>query len=273
MILADCHVHSEFSSDSQAPLSQMIEQAIAKHMHYFYLTDHHDIDFPIEAANGLDFQLDTIHYLEALACLKADYCDKIEVRTGVELGLMTHITDKLNEYTNQFSFDFIIGSSHLVRGMDPYYPSYYEGRSQKEAYQEYFESIYDNIQTFDDYDVYGHLDYVVRYGPDKSFQWNFQDYADIFEAILTCLIQKGKGIEINTAGLYKGLGYPHPHKDILKMYKELGGEIITIGSDAHSPEYLGYGFDAAEHILNSCGFRYYTLFKNRKPEFFPVQII
>lgn len=272
MILADCHVHSEFSSDSQAPLFKIIEQAIAKEMQYFYLTDHHDIDFPIEAANGLDFQLDTLRYLEALDRLRAEYSDRIEIRTGVELGLMSHITDKLTEYTHQFSFDFIIGSSHLVRGMDPYYPAYYEGRSQKEAYLEYFESIYENIRHFLDFDVYGHLDYVVRYGPDKSMKWNFSDYSDIFEAILKELIQHGKGIEINTAGLYKGLGYPHPHKDILNMYREMGGEIITIGSDAHSPEYLAYGFNQAEKLLLECGFEYYCLFKNRKPDFYKLGV-
>ena len=271
MILADCHVHSEFSSDSRAPLSRIIECALTNRMRYFYLTDHHDIDFPIEAANGLDFQLDTPLYLEALDCLRDEYSDRIEIRTGVELGLMSHITDKLTEYTHQFSFDFIIGSSHLVRGMDPYYPAYYEGRSQKEAYLEYFESIYENIRHFLDFDVYGHLDYVVRYGPDKSMIWKFSDYSDIFEAILKELIQHGKGIEINTAGLYKGLGYPHPHKDILNMYREMGGEIITIGSDAHSPEYLAYGFKQAEKLLLECGFEYYCLFKNRKPDFYKLE--
>ncbi|MDD6332768.1 MAG: histidinol-phosphatase HisJ family protein [Clostridium sp.] len=270
MIQADCHVHSEFSSDSQAPVTDIIECAIKKGMHYFYLTDHHDIDFPINAAEGLDFQLDTPAYLQRLAKLKLQYRDQITVRTGVELGLMNTITDKLNAYTEAYPFDFIIGSSHLVRGIDPYYPSYYEGRTQTEAYREYFESIYENVQVFQNYDVYGHLDYVVRYGPTKNQGWNFQDYADVFEAILRTLIEQGKGIEINTAGLYKGLGYPHPHRDILNMYHDLGGEIITVGSDAHKPEYLGYGFDIARDLLESCGFRYYTLFHNRTPEFLPI---
>lgn len=267
MILADCHVHSEFSSDSNAPVSAVIKQAIQAGMQYFYLTDHHDIDFPADAAGGLTFQLDTPAYLSALSDLKEKYGDQIEVRTGVELGLMKDSIEKLLSYVHEFSFDFIIGSSHLVRGMDPYYPAFFEGRSQKDAYREYFASIYENIQVFQDYDVYGHLDYVVRYGPTRNADWDFTDYADIFEAILTTLIQQGKGIEINTAGLYKGLGYPHPHRDILSMYRRLGGEIITIGSDAHTPEYLGYGFSNAEELLHSCGFSYYTLFKNRKPEF------
>lgn len=270
MIIADCHVHSEFSSDSNTPVADIIQKAIQTGMTYFYLTDHHDIDFPSEAAGGLDFQLDTSAYLTKLSELKQLYQNQIEIRTGVELGLMNHIADQLDAYVKTYPFDFIIGSSHLVRGMDPYYPDYFKDRSQKSAYLEYFESIYENIKVFQNFDVYGHLDYVVRYGPTKNADWQFQDYSDIFEAILSTLIQNGKGIEINTAGLYKGLGYPHPHKDILTMYKELGGEIITIGSDAHTTEYFGYGFHLAEQLLVSCGFRYYTLFQNRKPEFLTI---
>lgn len=267
MILADCHLHSEFSSDSDTPIEAMLEQAFKHHMKYFYLTDHHDIDFPPEAAGGLDFQLNTPAYLKKLQELKKKYENQIEIRFGVELGLMSHIADKLNAYNKQFDFDFIIGSSHLVRGMDPYYPEYFEGRSETDAYLEYFESIYENIKVFKDYDVYGHLDYVVRYGPTRNKNWEFRDYGDIFEVILKTIIQDGKGIEINTAGLYKGLGYPHPHQDILKLYKKLGGEIITVGSDAHVPEYFAYGFDTVEQLLLSCGFRYYCLFKDRRPEF------
>ncbi len=108
---------------------------------------------------------------------------------------------------------------------------------------------------------------MVRYGPTQNQGWNFRDYADVFEAIFKNLIHQGKGIEINTAGLYKGLGYPHPHRDILSMYKDMGGEIITVGSDAHQPQYFAYGFDIAEDLLKDCGFRYYCVFKNRKPEF------
>lgn len=270
MILADCHLHSEYSSDSDTPVTAMLQQAIDHHMRYFYLTDHHDIDFPPEAANGLDFQLDTPAYLNRLRELKQEYSGRIEVRIGVELGLMSHITDQLYAYTSTYPFDFIIGSSHLVRGMDPYYPEYFAGRSEIAAYREYFQSIDENVHAFQDYDVYGHLDYVMRYGPTKNQNWSFADYADIFESLLKKIIEDGKGIEINTAGLYKGLGYPHPHRDILQMYKTLGGEIITVGSDAHVPEYFAYGFDSVEELLTSCGFRYYCIYKDRNPEFIPI---
>lgn len=270
MILTDCHVHSAFSSDSEANVEDIIQQALHKGMKYVYLTDHHDIDFLTYQPGGPDFQLDTDVYLHTLKTLKEQYSSQIDIRIGVELGLMPAIKEQLEAYTSNYDFDFIIGSSHLVRGLDPYYPEYYQGRTEIQAYRDYFISIHENIQSFHDFDVYGHLDYALRYGPTKNKNWDFAHYQDIFIPLLKDLIHLGKGIEINTAGLYKGLGYPHPHKDILSLYRDLGGEIITIGSDAHSPEHLGYGFEEAADLLKQLGFRYYTLFHHRKPEFYPL---
>ena len=131
--------------------------------------------------------------------------------------------------------------------------------------KEYFESILENVKAFKKYNVYGHLDYVVRYGKNKYFDFN--DYKDVFKEILIIIIENGKGIEVNTAGLRKNLGYPHPHKDILKMYKDLGGEIITVGSDAHFSEHIAYKFDEAREYLKQVGFRYYTVFENQDSKF------
>ena len=265
MLLADCHVHSGFSSDSETPVEAMIEAAIAQGRKYFYLTDHHDIDYPV-GPDERDFILDQPVYTGRLEQLREQYRDRIQVRIGVELGLMAQIADKTTAYAAGYPYDFIIGSSHLVRGKDPYYPEYYEGKTEKQAYEEYFLSILENVKTFDCFHVYGHLDYVIRYGPNRDTFYNPMDYYDIFKELLTILIGKGKGIEINTGNLNKGFSYPHPHEDLLKLYRQLGGEIITVGSDAHVPQYLGYGFDQAEALLQRCGFRYYTLFAEGKPQ-------
>ncbi len=266
MITTDYHVHSCYSSDSKTSIKDIIEAAIEKGFDSICITDHHDIDFPIND-EGMDFQLDIASYVSAIADYKEQYKEKIEIRMGIEMGLMSHIAQEVNACVNAYPFDFVIGSSHLVNKVDPYYPEYYEGRTEAQSYTAYFESILENAINIKDYDVYGHLDYVVRYGPTKNKNFKYTDYSDIFEAILKQLISDGKGIEINTAGLYQNLGYPHPHIDILKRYKELGGEIITIGSDAHITERIGYGFDVAAEHLKNAGFQYYTIFKNRKPEF------
>ena len=149
----------------------------------------------------------------------------------------------------------------------PYYPAYYKGRSERQAYLEYFASILENVAAFDAFDVYGHIDYVVRYGPNKNRDYSYRAYSEIIDEVLKTLIEKGKGIEINTGGFRYGLGHPNPTEDILKRYREFGGEIITVGADAHAPEDIAFDFQKVPEILKSCGFRYFTVFKNRKPEF------
>lgn len=271
MKICDYHIHSIFSDDSEADLNDIIKKAISLGMKKICITDHHDIDFPTDKY-GYDFQLDTDSYISAVKKYQDEYKDKIDIRLGVELGLMSDISEKIKAYTNKYpDFDFIIGSSHLVNGIDPYYPAYYEGKSEVQAVREYFESILENVSVIDDFNVYGHLDYIIRYCPSGEKVFHFTDYEDIFEAIFKKLIEKGKGIEINTGSLYKNMTYAHPHMDILKLYKGMGGEIITVGSDAHTPKYIGYGFeDTARDMLKSLGYKYFCTFKNKKPEFNPL---
>lgn len=269
MIATDMHIHSYFSSDSIENPESIIKTAIAKGYPYIYFTDHHDMDFPVHPSEpSMDFQLDFEKYIEELSKLKEKYCGQIEIRIGIEQGICPETAPKLAALSNQYPFDFVIGSSHLtslING-DPYYPEYYTGKSAVDAYREYFASEAENVCLTDGFDVYGHLDYAVRYCPNPAFIYDFEDYRDIFEILLKRLIEKGKGIEINTSGITK-IGHPHPHMEALKLYKELGGEIITVGSDAHAKEQIGFGFETAEELLKASGFQYYTVFKKRKAEF------
>ena len=114
------------------------------------------------------------------------------------------------------------------------------------------------------------VDYIIRYRPDKTQPYHYLDYSDILDEILKTLIQKGKGIECNTAGFKYGLNQPNPERDLLTRYKELGGEILTIGSDAHKPMHIAYDFEKLPALLNECGFQYYTIFHNRSPKFLPI---
>lgn len=266
-IYIDSHLHTSFSADSDTPPELQAGRAIALDMPVLFITDHQDFDGP---PGVMDFTFDTRSYFDTLLQLKEDYRDRIELRIGVELGLQTDIPTNLAAYSASWPFDFIIGSTHFCDGMDPYYPEFYKGRTEEEAYRSYFEQELANLAAWDCFDVAGHLDYVVRYGPNKNSYYDYRKYQDIFDEILKGLIQRGKGIECNTAGFKAGLGHPHPVEGLLKRYRELGGEIITLGSDGHAPEYMAYHFDKAGHLLKECGFRYYTVFKERKPEFLPL---
>ena len=144
MILADCHVHSSFSDDCDTAVEQMIETAIQQGRKYFYITDHHDFDYPA-MDDGVTFQLEQEPYIQRMEELKHQYKNKIDIRIGVELGLMAHIKEKTEAYAKAYDYDFIIGSSHLVNGIDPYYPEYYTDKNEYQAYEQYFLSILDNV--------------------------------------------------------------------------------------------------------------------------------
>lgn len=269
-VKADFHLHSSFSGDSKTPMEAMIQQAVALGLSELCFTEHMDMDFPYTKEATYTFDLNTDSYLFDLIKYKEKYASQINILFGVELGVQAHIAKKLAAYAKSYDFDFIIASSHLCNGTDPYYPEFYAGRPEEEAYREYFSSIIDNIKTFTNFDVYGHLDYVVRYGPNKDADYSYDKYKDLFDTILELLIDNGKGIEINTGGIKYGLRELNPCTDIIRRYKELGGEIITIGSDAHTPDRIADGFDRAASILTECGFRYYTTFHGRMPEFHKI---
>lgn len=267
-IISDYHVHSSFSGDSNTPMEKMVQAAIQIGLKRLCFTEHMDLHFPYLLTDEPDcFVVNTDSYLYELLMLKEKYRTQIDLHFGIELGLQPSALRENLIYSRSYDFDFIIASSHLCNGRDPYYPDFYEGRTEEEAYREYFTSILDNIKTFQNFDVYGHLDYVVRYGPNKDKNYSYETYRDIFDAILMHLIENEKGIELNTAGLSKGLKDMHPCTAVLKRYRELGGEIITIGSDAHSPEQIAAHFDKASEVLQACGFQYYCVFANRVAEF------
>lgn len=266
MIIADYHVHSDFSSDGKATMEQMIEQAIKLNLKKLCFTDHMDYDYP--AIGGYTFVFDPEEYVKKLEILKEKYYGQIELLTGVELGLQPHLKERLTSLLQSYQFDFVLGSSHVVDHIDPYYPEFWVNKTKEEGINAYFQSIIENCKVFNDFNVYGHLDYIIRYVPgqtDKKEDYNYQEYAAILDNVLKTIISYGKGIEINTSGLKYGLGYAHPKVEIIKRYRELGGEIITIGSDAHKPEHLCYDFHLVPELLKSIGFQYYTTFIGGKP--------
>lgn len=267
-ITADFHLHSSFSGDSDTPMEEMILRGIDLGLTEMCFTEHNDFDYPVDDSHPAGFwEVNPDTYLYDLLKLREKYADKITLLFGVELGLQPHLSKRNAAFAKAHDYDFIIGSSHLCNGRDPYYASFYEGRTQEDAYREYFESILENLKAFSNFDVYGHLDYVVRYGPQKDEGYSYELYREIFDKILTKLIDMEKGIEVNTGGLAKGMRDVHPCSGILKRYRELGGEIVTVGSDAHVPEQIAHAFDRAGEILKDCGFRYYAVFEKRQPLF------
>lgn len=274
MIQADMHMHTWFSTDSKACPCDMADEAVRKGLKTICFTDHFDKDDLEWGEEGI-FDVDA--YFVKMQKLQEEYAGKLNIRIGIELGLRTYLKDYYEELTKKYPFDFVIGSVHNVPYKkdaegnilytDPAAEKLFTDRTDKEAYRLMMETTLENVRTSDCFQTLGHLDYVVRYGKSREKEYSYTDYADIIDEILKLLIEKEKGLEVNSAGLKYGLPFAHPHPDVLKRYRELGGEIITIGADAHKPEHIAYDFAKAEEILKSCGFKYYTEFFEQKPVF------
>ena len=262
-MLADCHLHTEFSTDSETPMRAQAERALELGIPAICVTDHMDMDYP----QG-EFWLDTDRYMEAVRRLQEEYRGRLEIGFGVELGLMEHLRARQEEYLKKYPFDFVIGSVHLIHGEDPYNGELFRKYGDEEVFREYFRLSHRLLADAPSIQSWGHLDYVVRYGQNPEV-YSYRKYADEIDAVLKLLLEKGIALEVNTAG-FRTLGRTNPEPDVLRRYRELGGELITVGSDGHQPEYLGYRFRETEELLHCCGFSYYAVFRQRKPEFIKI---
>lgn len=260
-MISDYHLHTCFSGDCETPPQEMIEQAIKLGMDNICFTDHRDVDHPEQI-----FTLDTPAYMKKMNELQEQYSKQIDIRIGVELGLQEHLVENGSAYVAKYPFDFVLGSIHIVNGEDPYNPEYFEGKTDEQAFREYFEQVYLNVKLFSDFQVLGHLDYVIRYAKQSLDGYSYAVYAEEIDKILRTIIDKGIGLEVNTGGYRCGLGCSNPRLDVFKRYKKLGGEIITFGSDAHMPRYIGDEFERAREIIKSVGFKYYAQYRQRKLE-------
>ena len=230
------------------------------------LRDHYDMDY----STG-EFQLDTPAYAAKIRELQEKYRDRIDIRFGVELGLQLHLKERMEEYVNAWPFDYVIGSMHVIDGKDPYYEDAFPDWTAEELYRAYFRATAENIRFFHNFQTLGHLDYVVRYCREKGKDYSYRAFAGEIDTILKELIQYDIALEINTGGYKAGLGVPNPTPDVIRRYRELGGEKITFGADAHKPEHIAFHFADAAAIAQEAGFRYYVRFKEKKPEYLPIQ--
>ena len=176
-----------------------------------------------------------------------------EILIGVEIGYQKEYLDEINDFVKSFPFDFVIASIHFADGLDFYNGDFFIGKTQSEAYQRYFEILEDMVDSFDNFDVVGNFDYITRYGNYQDKRYDFYSYEEIIDRILNKLIIKGKGIEINTSGMRNDLKIFHPKKEIIQLYKSLGGEIVTLGSDAHRAEDYAANFTEATQVLIDSG--------------------
>lgn len=272
MLFGDYHVHTRFSGDSDETPERALQVAWDEGLQEVAFTDHVDLDYPDESVN---FQVHIPHYVEKLTRVREKWREQISVRIGLEVGLQVHLRDRLRSVLQYPGLDFIIGSVHCAPGQDFWTGAFFQERTRDEAHRLYFETVYENLKTFDGISVLGHLDFIRRYGGVKygrrHREIDFDLHWDVIEAILKLAVHKGVGLELNTSGYRYALDQFHPHSCILRRYRELGGDIITLGSDAHRAEDVGRDFAEAGDLLDRLGFRYICGFVERNPVFHPIR--
>jgi histidinol-phosphatase (PHP family) len=266
IIMFDLHIHSTFSADSKMDAIDACNASIAIGLQGIAFTDHLDIDFP---GTGIEFMIDFDTYSPFMDNLKNKFKSQLKVLKGIEVGIQPHVMEQTSEIVNKYDFDYVLGSIHILNKLDPCDPEHrlYLDRPQKEVYRHYLNEILFMIRNFKDFDVLGHIDYIRRYDCNDVKLLLYKDYTEVIDEVLKELIAKGKGYEINTGGFRYKLDPALADINILKRYKELGGEIVCTGSDAHSTRHIADGFESAKEMLINAGFKYFTYFEKRSPVF------
>ena len=268
-ILSDCHLHSLHSGDSEAPMLAQAEAAAAAGLKTMCFTEHldHNYRYDLNPEADCSFDLDMEAYRRDFLGLRAHAPAGLEILFGVELGLMPDLDGYYTDFLSRNrDLDYVIGSVHLINGYDPYYSTIFDGHDEKEIHRSYFECMLSCVKACGCFDSLGHLDYVVRYGPSGGKNYRSADYMEIIDEILRIIIRRDQALEINTKPLYKGMLQPNPDPAILTRYRELGGRLLTVGSDAHFPEGIGFGFDRVLSLVRESGFSSIAVYRNRIPE-------
>ncbi|MDR2771779.1 MAG: histidinol-phosphatase HisJ family protein [Clostridiales Family XIII bacterium] len=260
----DYHTHSSFSADSDEALEVMLLRAISLGIKEYAVTDHYDPDYRNEAYR---FELDRALYTRELERLAGKYSAEIKLIKGLEIGIQHDVTEACLAMTGTYPFDFIIGSFHCAEGFEICAPEYAERRAE-ELYRGFYGYMLQCLGLYKDYDVLGHFNVIDRYAahiPEDEV------YRDLVEDIVRLLVADGKGIEINTSCFRYGMGErTTPTADMLRLYVKAGGEIVTIGSDAHRVRDVGFMLDRAVLMAREAGLKYLATFENREVKFVKI---
>jgi len=257
----DYHIHTRFSCDSETEMAVACEAAIARGLSEIAFTDHADFE-PLDECCGY---LRPAAYLAEIERCRRRYGDRLTMRAGVEIGEGHVYRDQAAALLEAHEFDFVLGSLHWVDGRLHCDERFFAGYTLDEGLRVYFEELA-RLAAEADYDVLAHLD-TVRRAAYRAFGLKALEYApyeDAIRRVLRTLVERGKGLEMNTVTVRRGMGDPSPPLRVLRWYRELGGEILTLGSDAHVPGAVGSCFDMALEAARASGFTQLARFEKRR---------
>lgn len=273
-MIIDYHIHTNYSDDCEYPMEEVVKDAISMGAKEICITDHTDYGVKTDWDSGEEvvykagmarLNVDYPRYYEEIIRLQNKYGDKITLKLGMEFGVQMHTMDRYENLFKKYPFDFIILSLHQVKDLEIWCKEFQEGKSWQEYNEQYYQEMLALVQNYKNYSVLGHIDFITRY--DDNGIYPFEKVKPIIEEILKTVIADGKGIEVNTSCYRYGLDDLTPSREILRLYRKLGGRIITIGSDSHKKEQLCIYIEKTMQELKKLGFAEYCTYENMKPVF------
>ncbi|MHB8963181.1 MAG: histidinol-phosphatase HisJ family protein [Saccharofermentanales bacterium] len=275
-MIADTHIHTaDFSADAKMRSFELRDYVLAHTDVICCTTEHYDYGYPVPA-NQLICDIDRYYeaYIKAGNEFKNQYSIPYPVLFGIEYNFIDHLADYYTALSDRYPFDSVICSVHLLDGTDPYYNREVFDAGRMKIYSSYLESIVDSLQDCRYFDIVGHFDYLSRYSGYPDAKIRYRDFSAYFDEIFRLAVKNSKAIEFNTStsSVFQGLGYEDylPDPDIFKRYRELGGELVTYGSDAHNVDHILRLSAQAAGLLRGAGFEYLTYYKDRKPVLYKI---
>ena len=280
MNLIDCHTHTQFSVDSEANIDQCIQRAAELGLAAYAITDHCECNrwysqehYPGETTyQYFNFGIDFESSVSAVTELKQRYSGKLNLICGTEMGQATHDLEIAEKIVSDPRLDFVLASMHQLPKTEDFCFIDYSHYSEEDIYalcRRYFEEIY-KLCVWGKFDILGHLTYFLRYMSKVGINPDISRFDDIIAESFRLLAHSGKGIEINTSGLRQGFGDTFPGLKYVRLFRDLGGEVISIGSDSHTAEDIGADVDKGAQIAAAAGFTRLCYFKERKPQFISI---
>ncbi|MBR2284750.1 MAG: histidinol-phosphatase HisJ family protein [Ruminococcus sp.] len=285
MVLIDCHTHTQYSMDSEADIHSCAEHALEAGLAAYGISDHCEVNcwYPAEhyEKQGVDMSLsDYYNYaadfeasLSAVTRLKEEYAGRLNILCGTELGQAHHDTGLADRIVSDERLDYVLGSVHQIRNEKDFYFINYRQYTPEQLHgllKRYFTEIYE-LCCWGKIDILSHLDYCRRYMKcGYQIDFDISVFDEIIAEAFRELIKRGKGIEINTSGLRQGFGDTFPGLKYAKLFRELGGEVLSVGSDSHTPEDIGANVRDGVNIAKAAGFEYIAYFRRHEPVFLSI---
>lgn len=265
--VSDCHCHSSCSFDAVDSVDSMCKRAAELGLYALTITDHCEASGYADPDNSEfgDFSKLIPQSVSEMKSAQKKYYGKVKLLRGIELGQPMQDLKSADTALALDDFDFVLASVHNVANEKDFYWLDYTEESAYEILSRYFDEVLETAK-WNRFDSLAHLTYPLRYiEGEHKIKINFDNFSDKIDLILKTLIKNGKALEVNTSGLRQKIGKTLPHDDIIKRFKQLGGEYVTIGSDAHCCKDLGKGITEGLELIKSCGFDKYTVFEKHRP--------